>query len=38
MRLKLDDLRLLEGDGITCVAVKCVDTGKKAGGEDGLLG
>ena len=38
LRLKLLDLRPVEGDGIAGVGVKSVDIGKNAGGEAGLLG
>jgi hypothetical protein len=31
-------LKVLGGDGITGVAVKCVDIGRNTSGEGGLLG
>ena len=37
LRLKLRGWSVAEGDGIPRVAVKCVDIGKKAGGEGGAL-
>ena len=38
LRLKLCGLSGVEADGISSVAVKCVDIGRNTGGEGGLLG
>ena len=38
MHWKLKDLSAEEVDGITSVAVECVDISKKTGGEGGQLG
>ncbi len=38
LRLKLHSLRGVEADGISSVAVKCVDIGRNTSGEGDLLG
>ena len=38
MRLKLLNLSEVEADGISSVAVKCVDIGRNTSGEGDLLG
>ncbi len=38
LRLKLHSLSGVEADGISSVAVKCVDIGRNTSGEGDLLG